>query len=149
MALNATDDNAPARATHRVAASPGADLEAPFLGARLHQASQRYAAELDKALGGGITRAQFQVMDALSRHAPCSQTVLVNATGVDRSTLADIVRRLKGRGLIERKRNKDDTRAYLAKLTPAGTAALREARKAVEKLDRTIGKEIVDSLQRG
>ena len=60
----------------------------------------------------------------------------MDVTGVDRSTLADIVRRLVKRRLISRKRTKEDARAYALTLTDAGRRAIQEADpvlRAVEK----------------
>ena len=57
-----------------------------------------------------------------------SQSALVEATGIDRSTLADIVRRLVARGLLERKRLKSDARTYAVSLTAEGRKALIAAR---------------------
>ena len=56
-----------------------------------------------------------------------TQTDLVDRTGIDRSTLADIVARLLSRGLIHRKRAKEDGRAYAIKLTSQGWRGLRDA----------------------
>lgn len=112
-------------------------LEAPFLGARLRHALQAYTAELAEALPD-LTDSQYMVLDALTRHAPCSQTAIVAVTGIDRSTLADIVGRLERKGLVARKRTKEDQRSYAVKLTEAGTNAWREAKKVVGKVDRAL-----------
>ena len=57
-----------------------------------------------------------------------TQTDLVERTGIDRSTLADIVARLLGRGLIQRRRAKEDARAYAIKLTAQGAKGLARRR---------------------
>ena len=49
-----------------------------------------------------------------------SQTGLVEQTGVDRSTLADVVRRLVKKGLLQRKRTRRDARMYAVRLTAKG-----------------------------
>jgi DNA-binding MarR family transcriptional regulator len=54
-----------------------------------------------------------------------SQTELVNRTGIDRSTLSDVVRRLQKRRLLQRRRTKDDARAYTVALTDKGRQVLR------------------------
>ncbi|MFZ1102753.1 MAG: helix-turn-helix domain-containing protein, partial [Hyphomicrobiaceae bacterium] len=41
----------------------------------------------------------------------------MNRTGIDRSTLADIVRRLTRKGLLQRCRTNEDARAYAVRLT--------------------------------
>ena len=62
---------------------------------RLHRASQiateRFSSELGDA---GLTPRQIIVLAAIAADEGASQTTIVEATGVDRSTLADIVKRL-------------------------------------------------------
>ena len=97
----------------------------------LHQASQ--AAEEIFAAGqskDGPTPRQLVVLAAIAQNEGLSQTDIVEHTGVDRSTLADIVRRLKERGFVVRKRTKEDARAYAIKLTKEGQHVLAEATKA-------------------
>jgi DNA-binding MarR family transcriptional regulator len=79
----------------------------------------------DEARGSDVTPRQFAVLDALSKRESVSQTELCNATGIDRSTLADIVKRLLAKGLIQRARRKDDARAYAVKLSPEGKRRLK------------------------
>jgi DNA-binding MarR family transcriptional regulator len=67
-----------------------------------------------------------------------TQTDLVERTGIDRSTLADIVARLLGRGLIQRRRAKDDARAYAIKLSPQGGKTLREAQPGAAAVDQKL-----------
>ena len=45
-----------------------------------------------------LTRQQYLVLTALELHDDASQTMLVDATGIDRSTLAEMVRRMLDRG---------------------------------------------------
>ena len=67
-----------------------------------------------------------------------TQTDLVDRTGIDRSTLADIVGRLLGRGLIQRRRAKEDARAYAIKLTLQGAKSLREAQPGAQITDTRL-----------
>lgn len=73
----------------------------------------------------GVTAAQAQVLAALLESEGVSQTSLVGKTGIDRSTLADVVRRLLKQGFVSRKRTKEDARAYSVRLTPAGRTHAR------------------------
>jgi hypothetical protein len=66
----------------------------------------------------GLTARQLAVLVAVVENEGLSQTDLVERTGIDRSTVADIVKRLKGKGLLQRKRTKEDARAYAVKLSP-------------------------------
>jgi DNA-binding MarR family transcriptional regulator len=67
-----------------------------------------------------------------------SQTGLVGLTGIDRSTLADVVQRLQRKGLLHRRRTKEDARAYSVKLTDAGRRVLATAAPLTTRVDRRI-----------
>jgi DNA-binding MarR family transcriptional regulator len=105
----------------------------------LHRAGQ-CAADIfaSEARTGGLTPRQFAVLMVVADEEGLTQTELVERTGIDRSTLADIVARLLGRGLIQRRRAKDDGRAYSIKLSPQGAKALREAQPGAAAADQKL-----------
>ena len=74
---------------------------------------------------GDLTPRQLAVLVTVANNEGLSQTGLVDRTGIDRSTLADIVRRLQRKGLLQRRRTKEDARAYAVKLTDEGRRVLR------------------------
>jgi DNA-binding MarR family transcriptional regulator len=82
-----------------------------------------------------LTPRQFAVLTVLAQKQTASQTEIVDATGIDRSTLADIVRRLVERGFLARKRSKLDARAYDVRLTTSGQAALKATQPAVARVE--------------
>ena len=92
----------------------------------------------EEAGPGGLTQRQFAVLEAVSRKAGLTQTDLVRATGIDRSTLADLVARMTARGLLQRERSALDARAKAVWLSPEGEAALATARPRVEAADKRI-----------
>jgi len=105
----------------------------------LHRAGQRSAEVFAEKSGGrDITPRQYAVMAAISRNKLPSQTDLVGMTGVDRSTLADIVRRLVQRRLVHRRRAKNDARAYQLSLTARGEEELQQASAAASETDETL-----------
>ncbi len=73
---------------------------------------------------GGLTARQFAVLVTVERDEGLSQTDLVKQTGIDRSTLADMISRMISRGLLARKRTSEDRRANSVNLTAAGKRAL-------------------------
>ena len=85
-----------------------------------------------------MTPRQFAVMRAIAESTDPSQTTLVDLTGIDRSTMADIVRRLISKGLVQRRRTRRDARRYAVRLTEKGTAALRVAEPAARSTDERI-----------
>lgn len=84
---------------------------------------------------GSMTPRQYAVLKAVEAGTEPSQTTLVEMTGIDRSTVADIVRRLVERGLIQRRRTRRDARMYALRLTAKGMAALRSAEPAATITD--------------
>ncbi len=105
----------------------------------LHRASQcagdLFTEEVDN---DALTPRQFAVLLSISQEEGLSQTDLVARTGIDRSTLADIVRRMLKKGLIRRRRTKADARVYAVKLTEEGINALRSAQPAVHEADTRL-----------
>ena len=85
-----------------------------------------------------ITSRQFVVMHAVSVVPASSQARLAEVTGVDRSTLADMVHLLQVRGLLQRRRSIYDARAYTVTLTEQGEAVLRIARGVSIQVDDAL-----------
>lgn len=92
----------------------------------------------EEAGADGPTQRQFAVMEAVAAKSGLTQTDLVRATGIDRSTLADLVSRMTTKGLLERERSAIDARAKAVTLSAAGTALLESARPKVEAADKRI-----------
>lgn len=86
----------------------------------------------------GLTQRQFAVLEAVSQQSGLTQTDLVRATGIDRSTLADLVSRMTTKGLLDRVQSTIDARAKAVSLSAAGQAALDAARPKVEAADKRI-----------
>ncbi|MEN8650553.1 MarR family transcriptional regulator [Streptomyces sp. 21So2-11] len=72
------------------------------------------------------TSPQFAVLNALTEKPDIDQRTLGEHVHLDRSTIADVVARLAGRGLLERVRDPLDGRRNVLKLTRAGTQAHRK-----------------------
>jgi DNA-binding MarR family transcriptional regulator len=105
----------------------------------LHRAQQIAANHSAVALkAAGVTLRQFSVLAALSGNEGVSQSDLVNATGIDRSTLADMVARMEQAGLIKRIASKTDARAKSVSLMAKGRKALEKAQPAVDAADAAL-----------
>jgi DNA-binding MarR family transcriptional regulator len=105
----------------------------------LHRAGQCASDVFQGEMGeGDLTPRQYAVLVAVSQNEGLSQTHLVEKTGVDRSTLADIVRRMLKKGLLQRRRTKDDARAYAVKLTEEGWRILKTADPLAKRVDDKI-----------
>jgi MarR family transcriptional regulator, temperature-dependent positive regulator of motility len=116
-------DHSPTHLVHRVAQCAGDIFQA-------------------HAWDSDLTPRQVVVLTTVARNEGLSQTGIVVRTGIDRSTLADLVRRLKKKGLLERRRKKDDARAYTITLTDEGRRALR----TIEPLAKRVDDEILAAL---
>jgi DNA-binding MarR family transcriptional regulator len=105
----------------------------------LHRAGQ-CAADIFQAEMGldDLTPRQYAVLLTVSQNEGLSQTQLVERTGIDRSTLADIVRRMLKKGLLSRRRTKEDARAYAVRLTDEGWKSLRVADPVARRVDERI-----------
>jgi DNA-binding MarR family transcriptional regulator len=108
----------------------------------LHRASQAVEEIFQGEAGDDLTPRQLAVLATVAGNEGLSQTDIVNLTGIDRSTLADIVRRLVKKGLLQRRRTKQDARAYAVKLTDEGQRVLRAAGPVAKKVDQLIAKAL-------
>ena len=119
-----------------------ADLEQSPL--HLFHRAVQVVTEIYQAEMGGydLTARQYAVLFALAHSDGMSQSKLVDATGIDRSTMADIVRRMLKKGIIQRKRDKDDARAYEVKITDEGVRLF----KTVAPIVRRIEERLLSSL---
>src|ERR1700742_1158809 len=85
-----------------------------------------------------LTKQQFTLLAALEHNDGVSQTALVEITGIDRSTLAEMVRRMLERGLLSRERTEEDQRTNALAISPAGRKALRGARNAADRAEKAL-----------
>lgn len=97
---------------------------------------------------GDLTPRQYAVLVSISKNEGLSQTNLVDMTGIDRSTLADIVRRMLKKGLVQRRRTKEDARAYSVRLTEDGRNVLRSAEPMAKRVDERILEALPDDQRK-
>jgi DNA-binding MarR family transcriptional regulator len=98
-------------------------------------ANDLYTNEQDSKI---LTQRQFAVLFAIDQKEGMSQTELVETTGIDRSTLADMIVRLQSKDFLARKRTEEDQRANSVKITAAGRRALKAALPAVLRSEARI-----------
>lgn len=105
----------------------------------LHRAGQLAEDLFARSIGDiGLTARQFVVLSVVETLDDPSQTALCEISGIDRSTLADIVRRLVARGLLSRRRTRQDARMYAVRITPEGEEMLRRALPIANKVDEAL-----------
>ncbi len=103
----------------------------------VHRLGQNLDAAFEgRTKGSAITPRQLAVLRAAKEWSGVSQTTLVEKTGVDRSTLADIVKRLVQRGWLTRRRDKDDARAYVVRCTTEGAGIINAHAPALLAIEK-------------
>lgn len=97
----------------------------------LHRASQiaeeHVKAELARLK---VTPRQYALMAAIDESPGATQVELVALTGIDKSTMAEMTRRLVVPKLIEKSLQDGDSRASSLKLTSSGKRLLKQCRSA-------------------
>jgi DNA-binding MarR family transcriptional regulator len=101
----------------------------PHVAQLLHRALQRADSLFAQSVGThALTRSQFAVLNAVKQSGGGgTQSALVDVTGIDRSSIADLVGRLVKRGWLQRRPAEHDKRAYSVQLTAKGAAVLAAA----------------------
>ncbi len=103
---------------------------------RCHQRSEEL---FTAALGtDGPTRQQVALLVTVCQHPEASQAELVELTGIDKNTLAQMVRRLTERGLLERRRTAEDGRTNAISATRAAVKLLEQSMPAVKNVQKQI-----------
>lgn len=101
-----------------------------YLIRRLHQA--HVALFMEECADVNITPVQFGFLTILDGGAKLDQATLGAEVGIDRTTTADVVNRLEGRGLIRRETNPGDRRMRIVSITPEGRDFVRSVVSRVE-----------------
>ncbi|MFK0294965.1 MarR family winged helix-turn-helix transcriptional regulator [Streptomyces sp. NPDC090442] len=73
-----------------------------------------------------VTSPQFAVLNTLVGADGLDQRTVGERVGLDRSTIAEVVRRLVGRGLVDKVRDSRDARRSALRLTAEGTRLHRK-----------------------
>lgn len=111
----------------------------------LHRAGQCAGDIFQSKLGTtDLTPRQFAVLVTVSQNEGLSQTQLVDKTGIDRSTLADIVRRMLKKNLLQRRRTREDARAYAVRLTEEGRRVLQTVAPTAQEVDQIVLVSLAD-----
>lgn len=108
----------------------------------LHRAEQLASEKFAELSKNELTLRQFAVLAAISTQPGLSQSTLVRITGIDRSTLADMMSRMEDRGLVTRATSATDARALAIHLSQNGAAMLRGMDKHAREADAVVLRDI-------
>jgi DNA-binding MarR family transcriptional regulator len=111
-------------------------LSAP--GHLLRRNHQRSYELFTQFVGEAATRQQFALLVTLAQKPGSSQNELVASTGMDKSTLKEMLGRMVARGWVERTRDPTDSRAWTMRVLPEGRALLEQLVAKVAAAQREI-----------
>jgi len=140
MTIRAEAQKRPARKAARPAKSAAGNFKLSESPSHLLRRAEQFAAEMfaQSELRDGVTLRQSVLLAAIAESEGASQSDLVRMTGVDRSTLAEMMARMERRGLIARAAARDDGRAKSVRLTAQGRRRLDSALPAMRHVDKAL-----------
>lgn len=109
----------------RLASRPG------FLIRRLNQI--HYAMFFEECQSRKVTPVQFGILSVVQNQPTIDQTSLGKEIGLDRTTTADVVKRLEERGLIRRQTHPHDKRMWQLNVTDEGVAVILALRDGMTR----------------
>src|SRR5215475_2322088 len=104
-----------------------------FLLKRLGMAAKQRSIDEYERLG--LNPYHHAILALLEGNAPETQAEIADALGYDRGTLVGLLDELEEQGFVERKRDPDDRRRHLVRLTPDGKRTLRRLRVLAGEID--------------
>src|SRR5438093_11277341 len=97
-----------------------------------------YAAK-EQAMGAyeetGLHPYHHAILIVLGEGSPETQGSIADNLGYDRGQLVGLIDELEERGLVERRRDPNDRRRHLVRLTPEGKKALRRVRALAKEIE--------------
>lgn len=126
------------------------------VGFLLRAVSQRNTVLFSEGMVARLTRVQFATMAKLLEIGSCSQNELGRLVLMDRSTIKDVVNRLRKRGFIQVRPDVHDRRQHVLALTELGRKTTRRAiavapaitDQMLQRLDCAERKQIIDLLRK-
>jgi MarR family transcriptional regulator, temperature-dependent positive regulator of motility len=88
--------------------------------------------------GINLTARQYVVLVAAAHKDGSSQQDIIDRTGIDRSTVSQVVQTMIRKGLLKRRRTREDARAYAITLTPYGRDVLKASEPIVGRIDEAL-----------
>ena len=96
-----------------------------------------FAAEAEAA-GYDLTPVQYAALAAVKAHKGIDQATLAGLIAYDRTTIGGVVDRLEQKGLVSRRVSKEDRRARVLEITPAGKRTLTGIEPAVAQAQKSL-----------
>ncbi|RMH65918.1 MAG: MarR family transcriptional regulator [Calditrichaeota bacterium] len=97
----------------------------------------------------GLTHTQFVIMANCYRlqgtQGVVTQIDIARLAQMDTMMISNVIRKLEGKGLVQREAHRTDTRAKTVALTEEGVTVLKRAVREVEEFDRAYFAKLEDS----
>ncbi len=113
-----------------------------YLIRRLHQIHVGLFAE--ECGGEDVTPVQSAILTVLQSGEEMDQLTLSTSVGIDRTSGADVIRRLERRGFLTRQSSRFDRRAKLVKITEAGRAFIKGVRPRMARAQERLIAPLTD-----
>lgn len=107
-----------------------------FLVRRLHQI--HYAIFFDECKDENITPVQYGILTVLAINPWMDQTEIGHEVGLDRTTSADVIRRLEEKGWLERRINPLDRRSRQARVTEEGLLVMEQLKSRMVRSQQRL-----------
>lgn len=118
------------------------DVRPRHLGALIRRAQQVHVALWSRDVSDRLSSVQYAVLELLTHLPGSSQKTIGDELGLDRSTVADVVRRMEAAGLLDRTRDPDDHRRNVVVLTDGGRSEYTALTPAVLALQHELVREL-------
>lgn len=89
-----------------------------------------------------LTLRQYMVLEVLHQQGGSYAAAIIKASGIDRSTLSDMLQRMERDGLVTARPNPSDARAKALQLTAKGARLLRAAQPHAIAVGRETAKRM-------
>ena len=112
------------------------------IGNLIRRAQQLHLATWARFVSSDVTSAQYSILAVLERSGEASQRQLCLEVDLDRSTIADLVRRMEQSQLIARRRATEDARRNVVTLTELGITERQRLAPLVERAQREMTRRL-------
>lgn len=107
-----------------------------FLVRRLNQI--HYAMFFEECKEENVTPVQYGILTVLAANPWLDQTAIGYEVGLDRTTSADVIKRLEEKGLLERRINPMDRRSRQAAVTPEGLRVMAMLKQGMARAQQRL-----------
>jgi len=109
-----------------------------FLFAKMHHRSARFSVDALRDAGLGLSGMHAGALAMIAEAGPLPQNAVGAALGKDRTTMVSVIDELERAGLVERRRNPADRRAYALEVTAEGHTWLERADAALSEVEEDL-----------